>query len=302
MEIRDIRFFCMAAELEHVSKAADKLGVTQPYLTKVIRQLEKEVGTPLFDNLGRKIKLNEFGELLYPRAQKILTDIESLYSVIDHALDQRERTVTILSDAEAYSSDIVLGYKKAHPDCTISFTYKARKEITESLIMGTTDFALTTPPIESDPSKGIVTEIVLREHACALLPPGHRLLGKKFVSLEDLQGDPLVTSPKGAGMRNNIDMIFSLYDFHPQIVCETNNIDLQIRAVFNGMGYAWMPRMLMRRDPELSKYSVDLDTKEAIGYVGLSYNSNFNMSKSGDDFRDFIKDYFETLSNSVPKI
>ncbi|MGI5985904.1 MAG: LysR family transcriptional regulator [Clostridiales bacterium] len=298
MEIRDLRFFCLAAELEHVSNAADKLGVTQPYLSKIIRQLEKEVGTPLFDNLGRRIKLNQFGELLYPRAKKILNDIDALYADIDHALDQHERTITILSDAEAYSSDIVLGYKKAHPDCALSFTFKARKEITESLIIGTTDFALTTPPIDSDPSKGIVTDIVLCERACALLPPGHRLLGRESVSLEDLKGEPLVTSPRGAGMRSNIDMIFSLYDFHAPIVCETNNVDLQIRAVSSGMGYAWMPRMLMRRDPELSKFSVDLDTPEATGYVGLSYNINANKKSKGDDFREFIKDYFSTLSKS----
>lgn len=301
MEIRDLRFFCLAAELEHVSNAADKLGVTQPYLSKVIRQLERELGTPLFDNLGRRIKLNSFGELLYPRAKKVLTDIDGLYTVIDQALEQREKTITILSDAEAYSADIVLGYKKIHQDCALSFTFKARREITESLIMGTTDFALTTPPIDSDPSKGIVTDIVLCERACALLPPGHRLIGRKSVSLEDLKGEPMVTSPKGAGMRNNIDMIFSLYDYQAPIVCETNNTDLQIRAVLSGMGYAWMPRMLMRRDPELSRLSVDLDTPEVTGYVGLSYNSRRNKGEQWDDFREFIKAYFENLGGSVPR-
>ncbi len=299
MDIRDLRFFCMAAELEHVSNAAEKLGVTQPYMTKVIRQLEKELGTQLFQTVGRRVKLNDFGALIYPRAKRILADIDGLYQDVDIALEQRENTITILSDAEAYSSDIVLGYKREHPECSISFTFKARREIVEELLMGRTDFALTTPPIAQDPVTGIVTDIVLTERACALLPPGHRLLGRSSVSLDDLRGEPMVTSPKGAGMRNNIDMIFSLYDYHAPIVCETNNVDLQIRAVKSGMGYAWLPRMLMRRDPELSRFAVDLDTPEATGFVGLSYNSKNRNSQKTEGFMEFIKDYFADLGASI---
>ncbi len=298
MDIRDLNFFCVVAELEHVSNAAQKLGVSQPYITKVIRQFEKELGTELFESVGRRIKLNEYGKLIYPRAKRVLADVDGLHQDVERALEQRENTITILSDAEAYSSDIVLGYKREHPECSISFTYKARKEITEELLMGRTDFALTTPPISSDAKTGIVTDIVLTERACALLPPGHRLLGRSSVSLDDLRGEPMVTSPKGAGMRNNIDMIFSLYDFHTPIVCETNNVDLQIRAVRSGMGYAWLPRMLMRRDPELSRFAVDLDTPEATGYVGLSYNSSNRSSQKTEDFKAFIKNYFTNLASA----
>lgn len=297
MEIRDLRYFCLVAELEHVSNAAEKLGVTQPYITKIINKLEKEIGVKLFDNPGRKVILNRFGEAFYSYAKKVLMDVDHLYMGMDQMLEQHENTITILSDAEAYSSDIVLGYKKLHPECNLSFTYATRKEITEALICGTTNFALTTPPIDTDPQKGIITEVVLTERACALLPPGNRFIGRKSISLEDMQGEPLVTSPRGAGMRNNIEWIFDMYDYHARIVCETNNVDLQIKAVMSGMGYAWMPHILMFRDPELRKYCVDLNTPEAIGRIGLSYNRNSYAADNTEDFKKFIKDYFENLSN-----
>ncbi len=299
MEIKDLRYFCLAAELEHVSKTADKLGVTQPYITKIIAQLEKEVGAKLFDNPGRKIKLNRFGEAFYGYAKKVLMDVDNLYIGMELMLEQHERTITILSDAEAYSSDIVLGYKKLYPECNLSFSYATRKEITEALVCGNTDFALTTPPIDTAPLKGIITEVVLTERACALLPPGHRYIGRESVSLEDMNGEPLVTSPRGAGMRNNIDWLFDMYDYRAKIVCETNNIDLQIKAVMSGMGYAWMPHMLMFRDPELRKYCVDLDTPEAIGHIGLSYGRKSNADKNAEYFMQFIKDYFENLNTAI---
>ncbi len=298
MEIRDLRYFCLVAELENVSNTADKLGVTQPYITKIINRLQDEIGVKLFDNPGRKVVLNRSGEIFYGYAKKVLMDVDNLYFGMDQLLEQREQTVTILSDAEAYSSDIVLGYKKLHPECNLSFTYAMRKEIVEALTCGTTDFALTTPPIDTDPHKGIITEVVLTERACTLLPPGHRYIGRESVSLEDMQGEPLVTSPRGAGMRNNIEWIFDMYNYHARIVCETNNVDLQIKAVMSGMGYAWMPRMLMLRDPGLRKYCVDLNTPEAIGHIGLSYNRNNRVSKIASDFKHFIKDYFENLGNA----
>ena len=299
MELRDLRYFCLVAELENVSSAAKELGVTQPYITKIINQLEKEMGVKLFDNPGRKVKLNHFGDVFYGYAKKVLMDIDNLYIGMDQVLEQHEQTVTILSDAEAYSSDIVLGYKKLHPDCNLSFTYATRKDIIEALVFGTTDFGLTTPPIETDPLKGIITEVVLTEHACALLPPGHRYIGRESVTLEDMKGEPLVTSPRGAGMRNNIEWIFDLYNYHARIVCETNNVDLQIKAVMSGMGYAWMPHMLMFRDPELRKYCVDLNNPDAVGHIGLSYNRNTCLSKNADDLKQFIKDYFENLSKTT---
>ena len=299
MELKDLRYFCLVAELENVSLAADKLGVTQPYITKIIDRLEKEMGLKLFDNPGRKVKLNRFGETFYGYAKKVLMDVDNLYMGMDQMLEQHEYTVTILSDAEAYSSDIVLGYKKLHPNCNLSFTYATRKDIIEALICGTTDFALTTPPIETDPLKGIITEDVLTERACALLPPGHRYLGRESVSLEDMHGEPLVTSPRGAGMRNNIEWIFDLYNYHARIVCETNNVDLQIKAVMSGMGYAWMPHMLMFRDPELRKYCVDLNTPEAIGHIGLSYNRNNHINSNAEGLKQFIKEYFENFTNSA---
>ena len=88
MDIRDLRFFCMTAELEHISKAAERLCVTQPYLTRVIGQIEAEFGTTLFDRVGRTIVLNSYGRVLYQQSKKVLSDMENLYTEMDFALER----------------------------------------------------------------------------------------------------------------------------------------------------------------------------------------------------------------------
>jgi len=108
MEIRDLRYFCLTAELEHVTKAADKLGVAQPFLTKVIGQIEKEVGVPLFDNIGRKIKLNAHGEVFYMHAKKILAELENLLNDMQESVERQTHTIKIMTNPELHYPEIVM--------------------------------------------------------------------------------------------------------------------------------------------------------------------------------------------------
>ena len=95
MEIRDLRYFCLTAELEHVTNAAEKLGVAQPFLTKIITQLENEVGFPLFDNVKRKIKLNSNGQIFYNHAKKILLEMDDLRDAMERLGEQASHTIKV---------------------------------------------------------------------------------------------------------------------------------------------------------------------------------------------------------------
>lgn len=296
MEIRDLRYFCLTAELEHVSKAAEKLGVSQPFLTKVIGQLENELGTPLFDNVGRRIKLNRYGEVFYERAKKILADIEGLMDEIDDMLGRQEKVINFLSDTAGYTSDIMLEYKKAFPENMMSITYDKRDRIIEAITTGSADYALCTPPITEDESKMIKTEIVYEDCGCVLLPPGHRLIGKGPLDLSALEGEPLVTSPKGAGVRNNLELIFESCGYVPNVVCESNDMDLLIKAVLGGLGFAFMPHRLIN-DPQLRPYCAEISAPKIRAQIGLSCNKNNFYGKSAEEFRDFIKTFFDALKD-----
>lgn len=292
MEIRDLRYFCLTAELEHVSKAAEKLGISQPFLTKVIGQLENELCTPLFDNFGRRIKLNRYGEVFYERGKKILADIDDLMNEMDDMLDKQEKVINFLSDTAGYTSDIMLQYKKAFPSNMMSITYDKRDRIIEALTIGTADFALCTPPITEDESKMIKTEIVYEDCGCILLPPDHHLIGKELINLDELKGEPLVTSPKGAGVRNNLELIFERYGYVPNVVCESNDMDLLIKAVLGGLGFAFMPHRLVN-DPKLRPYCAEIGYPQIKAHIGLSCSKNNFYSKNAEVFRAFIRTFFE---------
>lgn len=294
MELRDLRYFCLTAELEHVSRAAEKLGVSQPFLTKVISQLETEIGTQLFNNVGRHVRLNEYGKVFYERAKKLLTDVEHMLEEMDTLLEHREKSVSMVSDSGGYTSALMIAYKTAYPNNLLSITYGMRTEIVEALKAGTVDFALCTPPM-TDEVKNLETEIVFREFGCIVLPPGHPYIGRETISLRDLEDEPLVTSPKGAGVRNNIENFFGREGITPKIVCESNDMDLLLRAVKSGLGYAVMPRRLMY-EPEWKPYSAKLDFGGAAVEIGISYNKNIIPKSIKDEFLKFVREYFLTVA------
>ena len=299
MDIRDLKYFCLTAELEHVSKAAEILGIAQPYLTKIIGQLEDEFGTELFDKVGRKIKLNGNGEVFYRNAKKILADVDNLYTEMDFVQEQNMRTISLLCNTEAHAHGMIVEFQKKNANYSLKLAYATKKEMVEALITGAADFVLCDPAIDEDLSKNITTEIVFRDTACVIFPPGHPMLKRKSIKFEELQGERLVTASKGGAMRNHVDFVFDKYSVRPKIVCETHDINLIIQAVLSGLGYAFISYSVLAKYPELSIYCIDIDSADKFGDMGLSYNKLSIQNRNMEDFLGFSRDYFHKLQEKI---
>lgn len=299
MDIRDLRYFCLTAELEHVSKAAEMLGIAQPYLTKIIGQIEDEFGIELFDKAGRKIRLNTYGEVFYKNAKKILADVDFLYSEMDFVLQKQRQTITLMCNTEAHMHGMISDFQKYNPNYSLKLLTGTRKEMTDALSTGTIDFALCDPIIEDDAAKNIVTEIVFCDTACVLLPPEHPMRVRDAIRFEDLQGERLITNPKGGAMRNHVDYVFEKYAVRPKIVCETQDINLIFQAVQSGMGYAFISYSVLNRYPELRKSCIGIDNDDKYGYMGLSYNALNIKNRNLSDFLSFSKEHFRQLQDKV---
>ncbi len=298
MEIRDLQYFCLTAELEHVTKAADKLGVAQPFLTKVIGQIEKEIGVPLFDNIGRKIKLNANGEIFYMHAKKILTELDNLRNDMEESIERQTHTIKIVTNAELHYPEIVMAYQKFNPDFNLAISNASREEILNALKTGEADFGICSPPLVDDPAKGIKTEVVFYEQCCAMLPPNSPLLQKKVIGFDDLIGEPLVATSKESGLRINLDILMEKYDYHPQIVCESNDISLLIRAVKSGLGFAILPRSVVFSIPSIRKYCVESSLPDTIGEIGLSYSPSKSDIREASKFVDFVRHFTKDYSEN----
>ena len=283
----------MTAELEHVTKAADKLGVAQPFLTKVIGQLEKEIGVSLFDNVGRKIRLNEYGEVFYFHAKKILTELDNLRNNMNELIERRSHTIRVVTNTEAHYPQLVLAYQKSNPDFQLAITFATRGECASALKTGEQDFAICSPPLPADEGKGIVTDVVFRERSCVMLPPGHPLLEKRNIAFEDMEGEPMVATSKDSALRINLDQCMERHGYVPNIVCESNDLSMVISTVKSGLGFTVLPRSVFFSRPEVRSYCVETSIPDAYGELGLSYSTTQRDEIRESGFPAFMKVFNE---------
>lgn len=297
MEIRDLRFFCLTAELGSVTKAAEQLMVSQPFVTKVIHQLEDELGTKLFDLEKRRLILNDNGTYFYKEAKEILERLDRATGNLSAMQDKAEFTTTLLYNNAGYLSALNNSFMERYPNSVLSEAYAKREDIIQKLNTNQADFAIELPPITGEESRMIETITVLKDTGSIMVPPDHPLYQKEVVTLEELAPYPVVIAPKGSGMRATIDNIFEKHNLKLNVVYETNDMDLQQRMVLaNKKGIAFMS-IIHTQDPLIGKYCRKTLTDQCFGTVGLSYNKFRAETASTRMFKQFALEFFGSLQN-----
>ena len=300
MELRDLRCFCVTAELQHVTRAAEKLNIAQPYLTRIIHQLEEEVGGSLFDRDGRRILLNENGKVFYRYAKKIMDTVRAMNTEMDYIFERKEQSITLLCNIESFSIRLMQAFNKQNPPYTLSMRNVTTQEIIDSLSSGSAQFALSSPPLHCLDSAGTIETVdVFHIKGRMLFPPGHPLLRKGIVNIDDIRSEKLVTMPKESGMRNRLRPIFEDNNYQPDIVFESNNLSVITQAVMQGLGVAFITDLIIEDYPEIKPYVLPLDVPDVVGYYGLSYNKSQLENKNCLHFRNFLIDFFKELQQTV---
>lgn len=302
MELRDLRYFCLVAETGSVTRAADTLCVSQPFVTKVIHRLEEELGSKLFDLERRRVVLNQNGEYFYRHAREILDKLDRLTEDMAAMQEQAEFTTTLLYNNAGYLSALNSAFMAQYPHSVLSETYAKRSDIIELLNTNKADFAIALPPITGEESRLIETITVLKDTGSIMVPPDHPLYQKEFVTLEEIAPYPIVIAPKGSGMRDTIDSIFERHGLTPNVVYETNDMDLQQRAVLvDKRGIAFMS-IIHTKDPLIGQYCRKTLTDQCFGTVGLSYNKYRPETVSTRAFKQFVLEFFGKLQSLADSI
>ena len=295
MELRDLRFFCLTAELGSVTKAAEQLQVSQPFVTKVIHKLEEELGTKLFDLEKRRLVMNSQGTYFYREAKEILAHLDRTVEDLSAMQSQPDFTTTLVYNNAGYLSALNNAFMEKYPNCVLSEAYAKREDIIEKLDTNQADFAIELPPITGEESRMIETITVLKDTGSIMVPPDHPLYQKDVVTLEELAPYPVIIAPKGSGMRATIDHIFESHGLRLNVVYETNDMDLQQRMVLvNKKGIAFMS-VTHIRDPLIGQYCRKTLTDQCFGTVGLSYNRFRPETESTKRFKAFVLEFFGEL-------
>lgn len=221
MEIHQIRAFLAVAEELHFGRAAQRLHIAQPPLSRTIRQLEKRLGTPLFERSTRSVQLTESGRALVEPARAILDAVRLAEMAVTAA--GRGQTGRVRIGFAGSSSHHLVGtwaklVRRTHPGIEFVLESSAyASEVLNRLSEGTLDIGIVRllffPP-------GIASRVIGHEDLVIALPRGHALAGESSVHLADLADEPWVMLPAEPGSMLRELLLRLAHDagFTPRIV------------------------------------------------------------------------------------
>jgi DNA-binding transcriptional LysR family regulator len=242
MELHQLEYFVVVAEEASFTRAAARVHVAQPGVSAQVRRLESELGQQLLDRSGRTVRLTEAGAAVLPFARAALDAAAGARLAVDElaGLVRGQVTVGMVSGcALPVLAELLAGFHKQYPGVAISLTEDTSDRLAEMLGDGRLDLALIG--VAGEPVDGISTAVLIDEELVAAVAPGHPLAGKETVTVKALRDVPLVSLPRGTGVRAALDAACAAAGFEPRIVFEASALPMVVTMAAQGLGLAVVP-------------------------------------------------------------
>lgn len=259
MNINQLKAFVSIVERGTFSAAARATGVSQPAVSLQIQALEEYLGVDLLDRRTKKVQLTEAGKLFYPIAIQVVSQVENAQHQLEELGDSVKGRLAVGGSTipGEYILPKLLGkFKKEYPDVSITLRIADTREITEQIVSGELQVGL----IGAEPSGGqLSARPFLHDELVFIVPAGHILSQKRFVSLDDLAQAQFITRERGSGTRQTIESYLfkqglSLDDLN--IVMELGSTEAVVNAVSAGLGTSIVSKWAAERSLKLGEISI----------------------------------------------
>lgn len=289
MELYQMRYFKAVADCGNMTKAAEKLHVSQPALSKAIKALEEEMGTQLFDRVGRSIVLNEDGRVVHQAVNHAIESVDAVPQALNTFTRTRAQVVNLYSPVPLGDDvRILAGFRKERPDIRVRCAVTRTQDF-EDDSADLTFFA--SPLVHTEPNY-----LLLGMESFKLsLPKDHSLANREEIDLEELRSDALVTVAP-CRVRSMINKLFEAAGYKPEIAVEDQSCLHVNSMVALGVGYAVVPTITWFTAEHYDMVSIvrirNCDMKR---YIYLKWPENVVLSESARAFVDYLKRHFERL-------
>ena len=248
MEVRQLQIFRALAEELNFTRTAEKVHTVQSNVTAQIKALEEELGSPLFDRLGRRVTLTDAGRNFLPFAEQALA-----------AMDQGQRAVQTGAEPSGPLKvgipESILTYRlpqvlrifhRRFPHVELIFRPQWDDVLPVMLETGKLDMAVCM--IEASPNAAIKSIRLRGERIFLLAHPSHSLAGQRTVKPADLAGQSLLLTEGGCGYRLKLDRVMAMQNVRPGHITEFSSVEAIKQCVAAGMGLGLLPAIVVARE------------------------------------------------------
>lgn len=294
MELLQLRYFLTLARCEHVTEAAGKLHVTQSSLSKTIQRLEDDLGAPLFDRLGRKLRLNEFGRTFFRRTEKALFELEQGKQEIADLSNPDHGKLQLAVTTASTLPGILREFRKNKPNVQFHVQMVTLEDMSTLLHRGEIDFCLSSPPIQGD---DIECQMLFLDPIVVAVPLGHRYADRSSITLAELKDEWFVGVKKGYGIRDLVDSKCLSAGYVPKYVYEGDEPARLTALVEAEIGLTFIPGTA--RNPQERIVYLPIEDQNLVREIALLSLKNRYISKAAVAFRSVVIDYFGAMSQPI---
>lgn len=302
MELLQLRYFQVVARLENVTRASEELHIAQPSLSRTIERLEENVGVPLFERQGRRIRLNQFGKIFLERVERSFNELdEGKREVVDLAGLEGGSVTVGTTASQQQLPHIFREYLTLHPQVKFRLLQVAQhQEIQERLSNGKIDLCVSTLPIERTE---IHCEPLTLEEICLAVPLEHRLAGRKSIQLKEMANEPFIHQATECGLREITNDFCRQAGFTPNIAniaYEGTTPETICGLVKAGFGSAFIPAYWWNEINMDGLIKLHIEKPSCQRTIWLSWAKEHYMSAAARDFGKYLVEYFFRKKESAP--
>lgn len=274
LNLHHLRIFTSVAEQGGFSRAAAALRLSQPAVSKSVRELEREVGAPLFERGGRTPRLTESGVLLFARARELFA--------VERSAEEELRVLRGLEGGvlRVGASTTVITYllppylarfRAAHPDVVLKVASANTRDIARALLERRLDVALVEGPVED----ARIQVVSWRDDELVVIgPPDHPLARRRRVALEELARESFIVRERGSGTRRVAERALNARGVTLRVGMQLASTEAIKQAVVAGLGLAIVSRAAIADQLALGRLAViplrDVSLHRALTELRLS--------------------------------
>ncbi|MGE0760512.1 MAG: LysR family transcriptional regulator [Pirellulaceae bacterium] len=294
MELSQLRYFAKAAELGNFTRAAEACYVSQPSLSQQILKLEEEIGQPLFDRVGRSVRLTDAGRLLKERVDEAIRLLDEAKIQLRDEPDAGRLLIAAIPTIAPYLLPrVVKDFCEKYPRAQIEIIEDVTAGIVRRCQQGELDLALVALPVAG---ASLYFAPLFTEELLVALPPDHRLANKSRLTLRDLTDEHFVLLADAHCLTGNALSFCHAKGFQPIATSRVNQLATVLELIALGHGVSLVPAMARAMDGSSARLYRSLAGEKPTRTVGMLWNEHRFQSKL---FRSFVAHLEEKLPQSV---
>ncbi len=292
MNLHQLEIFYVVAQSRSITGAASDLHLTQPAVSLQIKALEKDLGLPLLERGGPKLRLTQAGEVLYRCAVSML-----------HAKDEAERSIAELSAAT--KGKLILGanttggmyllprivreFKELYPQTEVIFHIEPTELIYEKILQNVVDMGLVGGPTQ-DRRFGV--ELICLDHVALIVSPTHPFARAGKVGAGDLKAQPCILPLQGSRTRQFVERKLKEEGVTLRVAMQLPGTEAVKKAVEANLGIGFVSQYAVERECSLGDLKIiPIERIELTRYMELIYRRHKYFSPVAQHFREFVHSY-----------